>query len=519
MNKEKFNTVVLSGGELKGFSELGGLDYLYTNGYMDEVVNYYGTSIGSILCYLLAIGYKPKEMLDWFCTKVNMTGIVFSIRNVLDGSGATSFKFMSDLLINMTMAKLHEFHTLGSLKEETGNRLVVCAYNRTKCETVYFTPETHPSMPCLTVIKMSSSFPNLFPPCHYMNCVWVDGGVSDNFPITEAERDENNIIIGITVTAHPTPVPVGDDQIMVNLDGSSNETELSGFKIPKIIKETYEFSSIVHYELETRKIAACRESTVVVRLKPPYPEITSINIPSLPKLQLYNYGYAATKSNFEDDSASLEKQSNRTTTEPVTTEQRITLKAKTTPPKSIEQNGSDNSEPDFCETKAFEIKYFSPATKTEEIIFITSEEDEKIPNIEVIQEFNNTCISVFDDVVPEINQEQSSVETEQDSESKIERPISPKIVFNSPRAEISNGDLEQDSMKYHIEITNSDLNIGVTDQQDADQDVPEIPVVYEQNSDSESKIRSETRLVSDPEITLDLVSVEPEDLPITPFTD
>jgi hypothetical protein len=58
-----FNAIVLSGGGIKGFGTLGGIQYLLDNNLLSDLKYYSGTSIGSIICYFLAIGYTPIEMI------------------------------------------------------------------------------------------------------------------------------------------------------------------------------------------------------------------------------------------------------------------------------------------------------------------------------------------------------------------------------------------------------------------------------------------------------------------------
>ena len=56
------NILVIGGGGLKGFAALGVCTYLYEKGILVNPDIYCGTSIGSIIATLLAIGYKPKEL-------------------------------------------------------------------------------------------------------------------------------------------------------------------------------------------------------------------------------------------------------------------------------------------------------------------------------------------------------------------------------------------------------------------------------------------------------------------------
>ena len=66
MNKV-YEKLVISGGGIKGLSGLGALQYLEDNKLLESINTYIGTSIGGIILYLLAIGYKPIEIIVYFC--------------------------------------------------------------------------------------------------------------------------------------------------------------------------------------------------------------------------------------------------------------------------------------------------------------------------------------------------------------------------------------------------------------------------------------------------------------------
>ena len=61
-----YDTLVLPGGGIKGLILLGGVQYLIDNYYMKNIKNFVGTSIGSIIGYLLIIGYTPIEIFVYF---------------------------------------------------------------------------------------------------------------------------------------------------------------------------------------------------------------------------------------------------------------------------------------------------------------------------------------------------------------------------------------------------------------------------------------------------------------------
>jgi len=194
-----YNTLVLSGGALKGFSILGVLQYAFDNHFLDNITTYSGTSIGAIICYLIAIGCTPTEILVYICTKKINQKLNVNILNMIQGEGASSFMVIQEHLEKITIEKLGFFLTLKDMQDKFGKRMIFTTYNLDDDNVVYLTPESHPDLPCITALRMSANVPLLFEKFKYMNKHYVDGGIYDNFPIEVVDKPENKIF-GVTVT-------------------------------------------------------------------------------------------------------------------------------------------------------------------------------------------------------------------------------------------------------------------------------------------------------------------------------
>ena len=55
-------------------------------------------------------------------------------------------------------------------------------------------------MPCLTAVRISCNIPLVFEKYKYMNSYYMDGGISDNFPIQLVDKDDNKVL-GINLVA------------------------------------------------------------------------------------------------------------------------------------------------------------------------------------------------------------------------------------------------------------------------------------------------------------------------------
>ncbi len=188
---DPIDTLVISGGGIKGFNILGALQCAFDTGILnkDILVNYVGTSVGAIICYLLTIGYTPIEILlsfyehKWLDRMQN-----FNIVSLFNGNGATSFNGIQECLEKMTLLKIGKFLTLKGLFEMTGKNLCCITYNISQGRTEYISHTEFPDIPCLVALRMSSNIPLIFDRFKYMNNYYLDGGISENFPILYGEK-------------------------------------------------------------------------------------------------------------------------------------------------------------------------------------------------------------------------------------------------------------------------------------------------------------------------------------------
>jgi NTE family protein len=184
ISEKYYDTLVLSGASIKGFITLGALQYLYDISALKNIKTYVGTSSGSIISYLLIIGYTPIEILTYICTNQILEKMKnFNLSDMLNGKGACSFDIIQSHLEKMTISKIGYFPTLNDLYKNNGITLICSTYNFTENRGEYLSWETHPFLPCLTALRMSSNLPLIFEPYKYSNNLYVDGYISDNFPI------------------------------------------------------------------------------------------------------------------------------------------------------------------------------------------------------------------------------------------------------------------------------------------------------------------------------------------------
>lgn len=185
--KNKYDTICLSGGGVKGIAFIGALDYLEINSYIDftQIKNWVGTSVGSILCFVFSLGYTFGEIgefvLDFNFKKLEPE---INLDKLLENFGINS----GEKLIYMITGFLKEKFNLDDITFEshhklTEKKLLIVGTNFSKGHEEVFSFETTPNMSILMAIRISLSIPVIFTPVYYQDSYYVDGALTNNFPI------------------------------------------------------------------------------------------------------------------------------------------------------------------------------------------------------------------------------------------------------------------------------------------------------------------------------------------------
>ena len=204
--------LVLSGGGAKGMAHIGVLKIIEEVGIpVDYVV---GTSMGSIIGGLYAIGYTPEQMdsmvrnQDW--SFLLSDRILRKDMNMMereaDEKYVISVPFSKTAIQNVTgglikgqnIANLFSELTLGYHDSINFSKLPIpyacVSENIVKGEEYVF----HDGV-LSTAMRASMAIPGVFTPVRLDSLVLVDGGVVNNYPVDVAKKMGADIIIGVDV--------------------------------------------------------------------------------------------------------------------------------------------------------------------------------------------------------------------------------------------------------------------------------------------------------------------------------
>lgn len=281
LNPVYYDTLVLSGASSKAFVTLGAIQYAFDNYLFQNLTTYVGTSSGCMICYLLAIGYTPIEIMVYICSNQILEKMNdFNIVAMIQGRGAISFSNIQEQLEKMSISKIGYLPTLNDIKEKMKKNLVCVTHNLTENRTEYLSWETHPHLPCVTAIHMSANLPLVFENYRYGNCFYVDGGISDNFAIDTGEK-------------------MGEKILGINLNNElynfTNETDVS------ILEFIYNLINVPVIQAINHKIQMASDKCKIINIKDIglNLKIFEFNITSSIKLNMFSYGYEQMKEKLE----------------------------------------------------------------------------------------------------------------------------------------------------------------------------------------------------------------------------
>ena len=276
-----FDTLVLSGGSIHAIIMLGALQYSDDNCLLKKINKYVGTSAGAICGYLLAIGYTPIEIMVYLCTKQVLEKMKnFNIVAMMNGSGATSFSYIHEQLEKMTIEKIGQLITLGDLYNKYGKEIYCVTYNLTSDKIEILSHETYPEMPCLIALRMSANLPLIFDHFSYFGSFYIDGGMSNNFPIDIGEK-KGVKILGLTI---------------MNMDMNFNETK------DNMVEYIYKLMAIPIDQNTLNKINSVSgdDKCTVVTLQPAKTPFFNFSLDSHTKLEMFSNGYMQMKTYWEN---------------------------------------------------------------------------------------------------------------------------------------------------------------------------------------------------------------------------
>lgn len=201
-----------SGGGIKAAAHIGALKALEEKNMKFECVS--GTSSGSIIATLYALGYTSDEMLEVFkkyakkikyieplkFTKI-IYGLFFRGKLIVDGlnSGKIIEKLVNDLCMKKNINKISDIKMpllIPMVDLKTGTVYIASSIQnrKTYSDDIKYIYD----IPIGTAVRASCSYPAVISPCIYKGMQLVDGGIRENLPWKELIEIGADNVLGIS---------------------------------------------------------------------------------------------------------------------------------------------------------------------------------------------------------------------------------------------------------------------------------------------------------------------------------
>jgi len=188
--------LVISGGSIKGFTSLGCITKLKELDIINNLKVYCGTSIGSVICLLLLIGYEAQQIYQ-ILYEIDLDILIEYDNDIIDDSCfgiSTSNPFMNIIALLFKKKNIDPDITFKKLYELIPKKIIITGVCLNDLSLNYFSYEKTPDMSVLLAIRISISLPFVFKPVSYNNKIWIDGGCLNDYPIDIFDNELEKVI-------------------------------------------------------------------------------------------------------------------------------------------------------------------------------------------------------------------------------------------------------------------------------------------------------------------------------------
>lgn len=181
-----YKYIVFSGGASKGLAYIGVLKYFEEHpDLIKDVEEYIGCSVGAFSAMLMIAGYKSDTLMNIF-NNYNLE----SLKNLKVSNFFTDYgmdngdKLQAFIKVFLKNKFGNDNITLQELYNITKKKLITVVTNVNTKKTEYISKDTHAELPVYLAVQMSMGIPLLYKPIELNDSLYVDGGLTCNFPVS-----------------------------------------------------------------------------------------------------------------------------------------------------------------------------------------------------------------------------------------------------------------------------------------------------------------------------------------------
>ena len=202
--------LAISGGGAAGLGMYGVLKYLFKKDFINinNIKAVYATSVGTIVALLFLLKLECETMDDYLIKRPweNVFNIhPDNILNIFNKKGLLNNSIIKEVVFPLlTSCNLKEEITLKEFYEYSGIELYLYTVNINEKIPVMvgLSHKNYPNLELYKAISMSAAIPIVFEPIYHEDGCFVDGGLLNNYPLSECIKDldklyDENELLGI----------------------------------------------------------------------------------------------------------------------------------------------------------------------------------------------------------------------------------------------------------------------------------------------------------------------------------
>ena len=190
-DKKTIKNLVISGGGQTLFNFYGILREASKEGFynIQNIQSIYGTSAGALVGFIISLNID-WEILDNYLIKRPWNKLfdinIQQVFALFDNMGVFSKRHVKEVMSPLLLSKdLSPDITLEELYEYNHIELHIYATELNTLQMVDFSYLSHPRWKVIDVLAASSAIPLIFTPLFYENQCFIDGCITNDFPICE----------------------------------------------------------------------------------------------------------------------------------------------------------------------------------------------------------------------------------------------------------------------------------------------------------------------------------------------
>lgn len=185
-----YNSLVIGAGAMKGIVALGALYHYELHHMLTTIHTFVGTSVGGMICLMLATGYKPSEIIN----KIVDNQIEIS-KMITVGPGYT-ISVVKQLILTRSSVDIEtiNFVDFSKIFKKKLHLVATCINSG---HTFVMNEQESPEMTIAQALQATTAIPLLFAPVTFQKHCLVDGAISCSFPINQITWTNDSKLLGI----------------------------------------------------------------------------------------------------------------------------------------------------------------------------------------------------------------------------------------------------------------------------------------------------------------------------------